>query len=74
MHDKQGSTYIETLFAFSVYIGGVVLMVSLGSSLFSQFSRTNSTYDLLQAQRIDIEKGYVVSDDLIATIEQVLQR
>lgn len=68
MSDNNGSTLIESLFAFEIFITIIILFVGLFSILYEKENRIQISYESL----IEKEGEYTYSQNFTDIIEMVL--
>lgn len=68
MCDKKGSTLIESLFAFEIFITVIILFVGLFSGLYEKENTIQKNYQML----LEKEREFTYSQDYIDIIEMAL--
>jgi len=68
MYNNKGSTLIESLFAFQIYIVVIILLVSVLSQLFHSETRINQHYIEIQKKEVNI----LYKDNFSDIVKEVL--
>lgn len=69
---NKGSTLIETVLAFSVFISTVILFLSFYSSLLQKNNDITKEYIAYQVSQNEKEKSIWITEDLVALLNTVL--
>lgn len=69
MFDNHGSTLIESLFAFEIFITVIIIFVGLFSVLYQKEKHIQENYQMI----LEKESEYIYSQDYISFIEMVLR-
>ena len=61
MYNNKGSTLIESLFAFEIYIFVIILFVTLLIQLFQEEDRLDSRYQHIQSQeeKVSYQESFI---------------
>lgn len=68
MFNKKGSTLIEALFAFEIFVSVLMMFVSLFISIYQQEAKLKSFYQKIEQQEVEVS----LQNDYISLIQEVL--
>lgn len=68
MLNKNGSTLVESLFAFEIFISVLIMFVSLYMNLYRQEAKIQNLYKIISQQEVEIS----LKEDYIDIIQMVL--